>query len=494
MTRRQARWLVAGLGFAALVAAALFWLLPGSVVGGALIPAPPRAAPTPLPPPSISSIALPVRLPLALLQKAVEDALPESLWAIDEPDRVCVPAARVKVTPDIRCRLTGNVVRGPIRLGGTGDRLRVVIPLAAVITARDIGGVIARETATASAMVTADLRPTLTADGQLSARIRLAYDWQQEPGVSLLGQRIRLTEQADEKLAPVLARAEADLSRRLAGLLVRERLAGLWRSGFLVESLNRRNPPTWLRLTPQGIGLGGITVEGKDLRIDAVLNALAEVHVGAAPSRPQPTPLPRIAAAGPASGIILNVGVLSDYATLEAVVAKALTKVAVRGIAVPEYGQVRVRFRRTKLYGTENGRLALGLDITARGPRQLLNTSGRVWLTASAQTTPGSERVLIRDVRLFTGRARDSQLPLLVAVAQTEIVRATLEEALSQDFSRDYNKLMAKIDKALVAVPIGDFRLSAQLGDVRHGKVLALGQGLYMPVTARGSARLDYAR
>ena len=500
MIRRRTLWLVVGLGLAALLVALLIWILLNRVAGVVTSPAPPRAVPIPLPPLAPSSIALPVRLPMALVQQAAEAAVPGTLWTIDEPDRICVPAARVKlfaarlkVTPDLRCRLTGTVNRGPIRLTGAGDGLHLVIPIFAEIHARDIGGIIAQETATASAIVTADLRPTLTPDGRLSARISLAYDWQEEPGVTLLGQRIRLTDKADAKLAPVLARAEQDMVRRLAALPVRNRLEALWRSGFTVQQVSRRNPAAWLRLTPQGVGLGSIRMEGRELQIDAVLHTLGELHLGTPPAPPQATPLPQIAAGQPGSALTLNIGVLSDYATLEAVIAKALIKVAARGITVPDYGRVNVRFRRAILYGTDDGRLALGLDLTVRGPRQILNTRGRVWLTARAQTTPGSERVLIRDVRLFTGRTRDSQLPLLVAVAQTETVRTALEDALSQDFTRDYARLMRRIDTALTNVRIGDFQLHARLANARHGQAVVLGQGLCLPVTASGSARLDYA-
>ena len=38
------------------------------------------------------------------------------------------------------------------------------------------------------------------------------------------------------------------------------------------------------------------------------------------------------------------------------------------------------------------------------------------------------------------------QLPLLVAVAQSAEVKVALEEALTQDFTRDYTKLLRKID------------------------------------------------
>jgi hypothetical protein len=85
------------------------------------------------------------------------------------------------------------------------------------------------------------------------------------------------------------------------------------------------------------------------------------------------------------------------------------------------------------------------------------------------------------------------QLPLLVAVAQSAEVKAALEEALTQDFTRDYTKLLRKIDRALAEVKIGEFRLAMRLDEVHHGKAVVLGQGIYLPVTATGSARLDYA-
>ncbi|WP_197042317.1 DUF4403 family protein, partial [Sandarakinorhabdus oryzae] len=259
----------------------------------AIATAPPRAPPGALPPPAPSSIALPVRVPLALLESAVNEAVPQLLWQIDQPGSVCVKAARVnlfgarlKVTPDVRCHIIGDVERGPIRLSGRGSRLHLAMPVFARLEARDIGGLIEREGTEAEALITAELTPTLSADGHLQARIHLTYDWRQEPTVSVLGEEIRLTEKADQKLAPVLAKAETDLARRLAALPIRARLERLWRQGFSVQSINRRNPPAWLRLTPQALAVEGIAVERRDLRIDARLGALAEVVLGAQPATP----------------------------------------------------------------------------------------------------------------------------------------------------------------------------------------------------------------
>ncbi|WP_156257271.1 DUF4403 family protein, partial [Sandarakinorhabdus oryzae] len=244
---------------------------------------------------------------------------------------------------------------------------------------------------------------------------------------------------------------------------------------------------------PQALAVEGIAVERRDLRIDARLGALAEVVLGAQPATPTATPLPLIGARGGPPGLLLQSAVLADPATLQRPIDRALAKVSARGVLLPQIGRVKVRFGPSSLYATNGGRLALGLDIRARGPRQLLDTRGRIWLTARPETRPDSERMDVRDLKLAAGEGDDVQLPLLVAVAQSADVKAALEEALSQDFARDYTRLLGKIDTAITSIRIGDFRLAMTLDTVRHGKAVVLGQGLYMPVTASGSARLDYA-
>jgi hypothetical protein len=499
MRRRTRLWLVGGVLTLAVVSGG-GWLLLRKTRTAAVATAPPRAAPSRLPPPAPSSIALPVRVPLALLEAAVNDAVPQLLWQVDQPGSVCLKGGRVnlfgaklKLTPDVKCRIIGDVTRGQIRLSSRGGQLHLAMPVAATLEARDIGGVIAHKGTQATALITADLVPTLTPEGRLTARIHLRYDWRQEPTISVLGQPIRLTEKADEKLAPVLAKVEAELPRRLVMLPVRTELEKLWRQGFTVQSVNRRNPAAWLRLTPQALAVDGITVERHDLRIDARLGALAEVVLGQQPTASAATPLPAIGKTGGPPGLQLHSAVLADPATLQRPIDKALAKVAARGILVPEWGRVKVRFGPSTLYATDGGKLALGLQIRARGPRQLLDTRGRLWLTARPETRPDSERMLVRDLALAAQPGDDVQLPLLVAVAQSAEVKAALEEALTQDFTRDYTKLLRKIDRALAEVKIGEFRLAMRLDEVHHGKAVVLGQGLYLPVTATGSARLDYA-
>ena len=95
------------------------------------------------------------------LAASLEQAVPRRLWSIDKPGQTCLPPKKVKIlfakikTPAIQCRITGTVVRGPLVLEGSGKTIIVTMPLHAAISARDVGGVLSRETAEADARVRA---------------------------------------------------------------------------------------------------------------------------------------------------------------------------------------------------------------------------------------------------------------------------------------------------------------------------------------------------
>ena len=163
-----------------------------------------NAAPTRIDAPAVlprqaSSIVVPVSAPLADVEAALDKATPRTLWTIDRHEQKCVPAqrvdigiARVKVLPTLGCRIVGQVTRGRIHLSGQGSTLVITLPVRAVLSARDVGGV-AGETATGAATVRAVARLGLRRNWTPSARIDLAYDWTQPPGVEILGRRIVFT-------------------------------------------------------------------------------------------------------------------------------------------------------------------------------------------------------------------------------------------------------------------------------------------------------------
>ncbi len=179
-------------------------------------PAPPRDESRAELPTQLSTIVVPIGVPLAELEAGLNARVPRSLWHIDRPGATCVAPRRVKllgirakVTPRIACRIVGEAVRGRIRLSGSGNRLIATVPVSATISAEDIGGIIKRETATGAAEVRAAITLSLDRSWQPTAKVSIAYDWIEPPGIALLGQRIKIVEKADRKLQACRRRARA---------------------------------------------------------------------------------------------------------------------------------------------------------------------------------------------------------------------------------------------------------------------------------------------
>lgn len=462
------------------------------------IPAPPRTHAAPQLPAESSTIVVPVSAPLSELEAAIDGELPHRLWAIDQHEDQCVPPQRVnlgfaklKVLPKLGCRIVGQVTRGHIRLSGRGDRLVIAMPIQATITADKVGG-IASKTATGAAMVHATARLSIAGDWRPTARVSIDYDWTNPPGIDFLGRRIAFAQKADQRLQPIVASLERTLPHQLAKLDLRSRLSDVWRHGFAVLSLNRDNPPAWMRVTPRRLGVGGYRVAGRTLTLTLAAEALTETFVGPRPADPKPTPLPPPLPVPPEQGLRFFVPVVADYQQLEPVVGRALTKRAAKGITLAGIGAVDAQFGTVTIYPTTGGRLAIGVDARAKArDKPLLTTSGRIWLTALPFNRANSQAVEARDIQLVADT--DSRtVNLLASVFNDTGVRDSIAAGLRHDFAPDYARVLGKARAAIGGRREGDFLLSADIRKVTTGTLAVTGAGLFLPVRAEGVATIAY--
>ena len=458
-----------------------------------------------------STIVVPVNTRLADLAAALNRATSQTLWTIDRQEEACVPAQRItacaikredgscrigikklKVTPNLSCRIVGQAVRGPITLSGNGSVLTLTLPVRATVSARDIGHLIKRETATGAANVRATVRLSLTRDWNPTATVRIAYDWTNPPGIDILGKRIVFVDKADAKLKGVIAGLERSLPKQLAKLHVRERLSAAWREGFTVLELNRERPPVWMRLTPQALGFGGYRVRGGDLLLDVQAKSLTETFVGNRPSDPAPTPLPPLASGLGEQGLAFNIPVLAQYDQLEPVVLRALEKRAAKGITLPKLGAVDAEFGKVTIYATEGGRLAVGVQVKATLRSGVIGpTRGEVWLSGLPVNDENSERIRIEDLKVAT-RTDSKAVNMLIALFNDPATLESIRNALTEDFARDYTKVLTAARAAIANRREGDVLIAATVTKVTHGKVVVTGQGLFLPVQAHGTATIAY--
>ncbi|MEO5867889.1 MAG: DUF4403 family protein [Sphingomonas sp.] len=462
--------------------------------------APPRANDAPSIPVQSSIIAVPISADLADLSVALERAVPTRLWSIDKPGQACVASRRVKVllvkikTPTLTCRIVGEVTRGRMAISGRGRDLIVVMPIHAVVHARDIGGVLKQETATADARVRAIVRLDMAPDWSPRGKISIAYDWTNEPGIDFLGQRIDFTSKADAKLQGVIAKLEQTLPRELTKLHFREQVQRAWGQAFTSLKLNSANPPVWMRITPSELDYGGYAVEGRTLVMRLGMKARTETFVGDRPADPRATPLPRMKPlTEPAGAMLFTIPVIADYRQLEPVIQRALVKRSARPFDVPGIGPVHARFGKVTAYGTIGGRVAVGVNFAASAPGSNLATSrGTIWLTGTPLNPPNTRQVSFADLAV-SGLTDNTGTNLLLKMANAPGLSATIATALTQNFANDYDKLMGKIDHAIEEKREGKLVIRARIDDVRTGSLKASGLGLYLPVYGKGTVSIVLA-
>jgi hypothetical protein len=465
---------------------------------------PPRATEIIVPPAISSTIAVPLSVDISALQRLLDREIPRDLWTIDQPGATCVQPQKIHlfgadlgVTPRLKCRIVGRARRGPVVLRGSGQDILADVPILADVTAQGVGG-IADAHATGQAMAHARIRLSIGRDWHAHGTIDLTYDWSTPPGIDLLGQRITFTDKADEKLKPVIARLEQKLPAELARWDLRGQIDGLWRRGFTVINLNERNPPVWMRITPQGLDYGGYSIAGNRLALRLGLVALTQAVVGSRPADPVPAPLPVMAqgrtpvkAARDTGAVRIFAPVIADYAELVPVVTKALAKRSARPFDLPGVGAVTARFANIEVFAASHGRIAIGADVTAQGPAGVA-VHGRIWFAARPDNADGSQLVRFGDLTV-SGGTDTAGGDLLLAVANSPGFSDAIADALRQNFTHDFDRLTAKIRRAIDERQQGDFRIAARLDQARNGRLQPYANGLYMPVWLTGQASISYA-
>ncbi len=460
---------------------------------------PPRATARIVTPAVASTIVLPLYVDLADLDRMLDQQIPTALWRIDLPDAVCVAPQHVHlfgkslaITPRMHCHITGSAVRGPITLRGAGRTLVADVPILAHVDADHIGG-LASTHADGQTMVHIRCSFAVARNWQPRGSVALSYDWTVPPAIMLLGQRIPITDKADQRLKPVVARIEQKLPDLLQKVDLRGKVGALWRRGFAVVNLNDRNPPVWMRVVPQTLSYNGYAIDGGRLRLDLGLAALTQAVVGARPADPPATPLPDMARVASGDGRIhLFVPVSADYAALVPVITRALGKRSLRPFDVPGIGAVDAHFANIAVFGATQGRIAVGADIVAV-PRNAIVPAmrGRIWFAGKPHNAPGSQQVRFSDLHV-SGATDNPGGTLLVAVGNAPGFADAIADALTQNFTHDFTKLQDKIQRAIADRAQGDLRIHARLDSARNDTIAAYADGLFMPVWVTGQASVTY--
>jgi hypothetical protein len=107
--------------------------------------------------------------------------------------------------------------------------------------------------------------------------------------------------------------------------------------------------------------------------------------------------------------------------------------------------------------------------------------AGTIWLTARPVNTANSRAISFAEIAI-TGDTSLKAEKLLFALANSADFQAVIADALKQNFEGDFNKLRAKLDKALAHREDGPIAYGVTIKAITTGVLEAHGQGLYLPV------------
>ena len=438
-----------------------------------------------------STIFIPVSGSLKYFENILNTDIPWRLANIDEPRQICLKT-KSKLVPDISCELIGQVDRGRIRLTGSGRTLKITVPVSTQVQARDIGGIVKRETVTGSVIVTMRLKLSLSQDWQPSAKVDVAYDWGTKLGIDFLGQRINFSSKVDPEIRKIATQIEQQLPKLIAGLNARQKAQRIWAAGFTSERV-KSNPEIWVRFTPQQVGYAGYLLRNGRLIVSLAAVAKTETIFGGRPEDAKVTPLPNLMPTLPPKGISVHAPFHIPYSVFQRPVEKALALGAFQEVELEDGTTAQARFNDVEIFGIDRGRIAIGIGLTLKEPVWWLgNVDGKIWLTARPSLDLNNKIIGISNLEVIS-RTDNRLFDTIVGAVSKKEIDAEVVRKISYNFATDYDDALEKADQWLSAEPLEGFVFRGNLISAELERVHILPEGLIVQAQARGDGRMYYA-
>jgi hypothetical protein len=263
-----------------------------------------------------------------------------------------------------------------------------------------------------------------------------------------------------------------DIDRKISGVDLTSRFEEWW--GLLNKPI-RLADKVWLLLGPERLRMGSVSGSGRDLIVDAGLDARPRIVIGVEP-HPDVPPLPPLARDTAATGFHIVIGGLINYPDASRTITDAL-----EGKSITEGGKT-VTVRSARVTPLPRGQLALAVTFTGDANGTLVFTGKPVYDRRAAQL-----RVPDLDYDLSTDSNLISAYSWLRSDALRELFRdkATLPADLL--ISRGRSLLSDGLNRKL-----GDaVTLSAQVDSVDVAGIYVTARGIVVRAVASGNAGME---
>ena len=245
------------------------------------------AAASVLPAPALSSLTLPITLPLPSLKAAALARVPDLLASIDQQQTFAGGLITVHLTGEVRRS-------GDLTLVPDGDGLKLSLPISATFRAAPIGlGDFLTRDFKGAAVITAHVTPVISEDWNAGVKVQADYHWTDPLSFELMkGVTIQVQTLVDPQLRARLGSISDGLNTAArSGLKLRERATQLW--GQLAQPWTLPGVEGGsAQIRPQGLTVTPFTFTPDNASLTLGSSFLASASLGTRPAPVAPSPLP----------------------------------------------------------------------------------------------------------------------------------------------------------------------------------------------------------
>jgi len=338
--------------------------------------------------------------------------------------------------------------RGSVGVSKHGDGLRVKVP----ITVSGWGGIkgdlaklVGLDKKNIRGAIDAFIDVTFDIGEDWCPKVKAtpSFKWTNPAEIEVVGGVwINVSEKVGDEIQKALNAAATKIPAAINCDSVKQAVAKEWKQrSFSVGKVNGSEAK--LELTPTRAGFSGITYTDRGVQFAVALMARNKLTFGTSlETAASPIPLPKLERLAADQGNIeIALPVELKYSALTNAVLSALPPDGFSGDS--PLGKATVRIEQLALYTTSDGKIAIGLFVTAKFEKKLFLTRGWLWLTGVPTVDANKQEVAIRDVN-FT-RQLDNQLVSVVS----SLLRDPINNLLSQKARFDLKPKLAELRSQL---------------------------------------------
>ncbi len=471
-----------------------------------------------------SIVQVPIIINLDLVQEQFNQALPQILETIDMRGHKCVEAEylktkgipkckmrgikiyckdtwlKTKVTPDIKCDLSGWVKRnGPASITGSGSSITVSVPVQARVTARGRGdiGKNVRETAEAALVVTATATPSIDSNWNPTFTVNSSFSWSKRPELKIFDFiPVTFGSKMEPRIRGLLDEMEKSVPDLLANANVKGYVKEAWEQLHKPIVIDEENEVSVV-IDPSHIAFKGMETNERKTYATFAIGSNPTIYVGEDPKEISMKPLPSLSLLQDhTSDIRLTIPIVAAYNKLAERGEAALGVIS--PIELSQYGQsgeLTIDNLGISAVGTQ---LHIEVDFSLdnnEGLLDLVDFFGLLDVEGRASFTVGIEndtstRVLRLSSIEFDLVTNNSLADALVELAMLQPIRELIRTSISYEYADDLERVKAIIGKELNKRITSDVSVRGSVADFSIGQMTVHQDSLSVPIQLIGVANV----